>query len=54
MTYDPDLSASKETLELTSWIGKVQSDGGEDMELLPYVYETRDQLEERKKAWTGH
>lgn len=52
LTYDPELSASKAALELTSWIDKVQSEGGEDQELLPYVYAARDQLEERKKAWT--
>ena len=54
LTYDPELSASKAAFELTSWIEKVQSEGGEDLELLPYVYAARDQLEERKKAWTGH
>jgi len=52
LTYDPELSASKAALKLTSWIEKVQSEGGEDLELLPYVYAARDQLEERKKAWT--
>ena len=53
ITYDPELSARKVVLELTIWIEKVQSKGGEDMELLPSVYATRDQLEERKKAWTS-
>lgn len=52
LTYDPELSASKAALELTRWIEKVQSEGGEDLESLPYVYAARDQLEERKKAWT--
>ena len=54
LTYDPNLSASKATLDLTSWIEKVHSEGGEGLELLPYVYTTGDQLEERKHAWTGH
>eukprot|EP01018_Ginkgo_biloba_P017369 Gb_01733 [translate_table: standard] len=54
LTSDAESSASMASLELTRWVHRVQSEGGEDLELLPYVYAATDQLEQRKKAWTEH
>ncbi|XP_057868844.2 uncharacterized protein LOC131075912 [Cryptomeria japonica] len=54
LTSDAELSTNRAADELTCWIEKVHSEGGEDAELLPYAYEAVDQLEQRKKAWIEH
>eukprot|EP00252_Welwitschia_mirabilis_P010012 TRINITY_DN23035_c0_g1_i1.p1 TRINITY_DN23035_c0_g1~~TRINITY_DN23035_c0_g1_i1.p1 ORF type:complete len:798 (+),score=151.89 TRINITY_DN23035_c0_g1_i1:152-2545(+) len=53
LTSDPAQSTRSAMIELTDWINRVETFGGEERELLPYVYAARDQLHERERAWVA-
>ena len=40
--------------ELTAWASRAEIHGGEDLDVVPYVYEAIDQLRQRMVAWTEH
>lgn len=40
--------------DLTAWASRAENHGGEDLDVVPYVYEAIDQLHQRKVAWTEH
>jgi hypothetical protein len=44
----------KAVADLTAWASRAENHGGEDLDVVPYVYEAIDQLNQRKVAWTEH
>ncbi|BFI29806.1 hypothetical protein MPTK2_3g06120 [Marchantia polymorpha subsp. ruderalis] len=54
LTSDAEPTTNRAVNELTTWAQRVQIEGGEDLDLLPYVFVAVDQLQQRKTAWTEH
>eukprot|EP00250_Pteridium_aquilinum_P015535 c22636_g1_i1 orf=105-2864(+) len=54
LTSDADQTTSKAITELSGWAERAQNEGGEDMDLIPFVLLAIDQLQQRKTAWTDH
>ncbi|KAL2636037.1 hypothetical protein R1flu_007516 [Riccia fluitans] len=54
LTSDAEPTTNKAVNELTEWAQRAEVEGGEDLDLLPYVFVAIDQLQQRKSAWTDH
>ncbi|CAM6114319.1 unnamed protein product [Calypogeia fissa] len=54
LTSDAEPTTSAAINELTRWAERAQLEGGEDIDLLPFVFVAIDQLRQRKDAWTEH
>uniref|UniRef100_A0A5B7BNR4 Putative RING finger protein 10 isoform X1 n=1 Tax=Davidia involucrata TaxID=16924 RepID=A0A5B7BNR4_DAVIN len=53
-TSDVDLSVRKAISDLDSWLARADSGLVDDLERLPYVCASMEQLEQRKKYWNEH
>ncbi|KAG0581808.1 hypothetical protein KC19_3G011200 [Ceratodon purpureus] len=54
LTSEAEHVTDRAVAELTAWASRAENHGGEDLDVVPYVYEAIDQLQQRKVAWTEH
>lgn len=54
LTSEAEHVTDRSVADLTAWASRAENHGGEDLDVLPYVYEAIDQLQQRKVAWTEH
>lgn len=54
LTSEAEHVTDRAVADLTAWASRAENHGGEDLDVVPYVYEAIDQLQQRKVAWTEH
>lgn len=54
LTSDAEVITNRGVADLTTWATRAEVEGGEDLDIVPFVYEAIDQLQQRKQIWMEH